>query len=185
MPNSRRSPTCKIFSNKTRRQSLRSSPSGYDPLYSEPTREEWAKLSGLLKHKRLPGRKKSGLLPAQKHVAIAASRAIRELDWVDIVAEMGCGKTAMSLATLELLPDAYPAIVLSPGHIVSKWAREIEEVVPGAKGVVVDSLADLMTLAETYQHGDKVVAVMSKERAKLGSGWESRRAEAHSPRTGD
>jgi len=63
----------------------------YQPLYSQPTQEEWNRLSGLLKHKVLPGRKKSGLLPAQKHVAIAASRSIQRQGWADIVGEMGCG----------------------------------------------------------------------------------------------
>jgi len=144
----------------------------YQPLYAKPTLEEWHKLSPLLKSKHLPGRKTSGLLPAQKHVAIAASRSVQHQGWVDIIAEMGCGKTAMSLATLELIPDAYPAIVLSPGHIVQKWAREVEEVIPGAKGVVIDSLQELVEFSRTYTPGEKVVVVLSKERAKLGSGWE-------------
>ena len=112
------------------------------------------------------------MLPAQKHVAIAASRSLQAQGWVDVIAEMGCGKTAMSLATLELLPDAYPALVICPGHIVRKWAREVEEVIPGARGVVIDSLAELIAFHEQYRPGDKVVAVLSKERAKLGSGWE-------------
>ena len=144
----------------------------YAPLYSEPTRAEWDRLAPLLKGKPLPGRKTSGLLPAQKHVAIAASRSLQSQGWADLIAEMGCGKTAMSLATLELLPDAYPALVICPGHIVRKWAREVEEVIPGARGLVIDSLAELIAFHEQYRPGDKVVAVLSKERAKLGSGWE-------------
>ncbi|MCB0157626.1 MAG: hypothetical protein KDD83_05810, partial [Caldilineaceae bacterium] len=144
----------------------------YAPLYSEPTRAEWDTLAPLLKDKPLPGRKTSGLLPAQKHVAIAASRSLKAQGWVDIIGEMGTGKTTMSLATLELLPDAYPALVICPGHIVRKWAREVEEVIPGARGVVIDSLAELIDFHEQYRPGDKVVAVLSKERAKLGSGWE-------------
>ncbi len=144
----------------------------YQPLYAKPTLAEWNKLSPLLKRKLLPGRKTSGLLPAQKHVAIAASRSVQHQGWVDMIAEMGCGKTAMSLATLELIPDAYPAIVLSPGHIVQKWAREVEEVIPGASGVVIDSLHELVEFARTYTPGEKAIVVLSKERAKLGSGWE-------------
>jgi 16S rRNA G966 N2-methylase RsmD len=144
----------------------------YEPLYAKPTLDEWNKLSKLLKSKPLPGRKTSGLLPAQKHVAIAASRSVQHQGWVDIIAEMGCGKTAMSLSTLELIPDAYPAIVLCPGHIVQKWAREVEEVIPGATGIVIDSLKELVEFERTYTPGDKVVVIISKERAKLGSGWE-------------
>ncbi len=144
----------------------------YEPLYAKPTLAEWHKLAKLLKGKSLPGRKTSGLLPAQKHVAIAASHSVQHQGWVDIIAEMGCGKTAMSLATLELMPDAYPALVLAPGHIVQKWAREIEEVIPGARGIVLDSLKALVEFERTYTPGAKVVVVISKERAKLGSGWE-------------
>ncbi|MEZ4614740.1 MAG: hypothetical protein R2867_04380, partial [Caldilineaceae bacterium] len=144
----------------------------YQPLYAKPTLEEWNKLAPLLKSKSLPGRKTAGLLPAQKHVAIAASRSVQHQGWVDIIAEMGCGKTAMSLATLELIPEAYPAVVLSPGHIVQKWAREVEEVIPNAKGIVIDSLQELVAFERTYVPGEKVVVVISKERAKLGSGWE-------------
>lgn len=145
--------------------------SQYKPLYSEPTRAEWDKLAKLLPGKYLPGRKVSGLLPAQKHVAIAASRSAHKNGWADVVGEMGTGKTTMALATLELIPNAYPAIVLCPGHIVAKWAREAEEVIPGARGVVIDSMSDLLELVRMYVPGDKVIAVISKERAKLGSGW--------------
>ena len=63
----------------------------YKPLYSEPTRQEWNKLTPLLPGKYLPGRKVSGLLPAQKHVAIAASRSAAKNGWADVVGEMGCG----------------------------------------------------------------------------------------------
>lgn len=163
----------------------------YQPMYAKPTQEEWNKLAPLLKGKSLPGRKTSGLLPAQKHVAIAASRSVQGQGWVDIIAEMGCGKTAMSLATLELISNAYPAIVLSPGHIVQKWAREVEEVIPGARGVVIDSLQALIEFERSYVSGEKVVVIISKERAKLGSGWEhatvtrQKRFRKTNPETGE
>lgn len=144
----------------------------YQPLYSQPTREEWNKLAGLFKHKPLPGRKNSGLLPAQKHVAIAVSRSVQHQGWADLVGEMGCGKTCTSLAALEVIPNAYPALVLCPGHMVQKWAREAEAVIPDCKGIVIDSLSALVTFAQTYVPGEKVVVVISKERAKLGAGWQ-------------
>jgi hypothetical protein len=144
----------------------------YKPLYSQPTREEWNKLSGLLLNKRLPGRTTGGLLPAQKHVAIAASRSVQHQGWADIIGEMGTGKTCTSLAALEVIPNAYPAIVLCPGHMVQKWAREAEEVIPGCSGIVIDSLQELVAFAQSYTPGQKVVAVISKERAKLGAGWQ-------------
>jgi hypothetical protein len=46
---------------------------------------------------------------------------------------MGLGKTTIALGVIDLL-DAYPALILCPPHLVPKWIREAEEVIPGAKG---------------------------------------------------
>jgi hypothetical protein len=63
----------------------------YRPRYSEPTAGEWAHVARFLPKKRLPGRQEAGLLPAQKHVAIAAARTAKALGWVDVIGEMGVG----------------------------------------------------------------------------------------------
>lgn len=142
----------------------------HQPLYDQPTPEEWQSLDGLLPGKRLPGRSTSGLLDAQRHVAIAASRAIRNQGHAHLVAEMGFGKSASSLATAHLL-NAWPVLILCPGHLVGKWKREVEQAIPGSQGVILDSLTDLWKLAASYRPGQKIAAVLSKERAKLGPGW--------------
>lgn len=140
------------------------------PLYDQPTPEEWQALDGLLPGKRLPGRRESGLLDAQRHVAIAASRAIRRRGHAHLVAEMSFGKSATSLAVAHLR-DAWPLLILCPGHLVGKWQREVEQAIPGSRGVILDSLSDLWKLAASYQPGQRVAAILSKERAKLGPGW--------------
>ncbi len=142
----------------------------HEPLYEKPTPEEWASVAGVARNKRLPGRKETGLLDAQKHVAIAAARGIRVHGHTNVVAEMGFGKTLTALAAVETL-NAWPAIVMCPSHLTEKWKREVEEGVPGAKGVILESVGDMDELARTYRPGEKVVAIVSKERAKLGSGW--------------
>ncbi|RIK36106.1 MAG: hypothetical protein DCC55_28345 [Chloroflexi bacterium] len=142
----------------------------YQPLYSEPTAEEWAHVSRLMRHKRLPGRSEGGLLPAQKHVAIAAVRSLKAQGWTDVIGEQGTGKTCTSLAALDLA-NAYPAIVLCPSHMTEKWAREARDVIPGVHAQVINSLTDLQAFVERYRPGDKAVAVLSKEKAKLGPGW--------------
>ncbi|HMN26688.1 MAG TPA: DUF6094 domain-containing protein [Caldilineaceae bacterium] len=143
----------------------------YAPRYAEPTPAEWAHVSALLPDKRLPGREEAGLLPAQKHVTIAAARTAKALGWVDLVGEMGTGKTAMGTATVDLL-GAYPALVLCPGHMVEKWKREVMEVVPGAHGVIVETIAQLQAVIDSYQRGEKLFVILSKEKAKLGPGWQ-------------
>lgn len=142
----------------------------YEPLYHEPTAAEWTHVSRLMRHKRLPGRSEGGLLPAQKHVAIAAVRSLKAQGWADIVGEMGTGKTCVSLAALDLA-HAYPALILCPSHMTEKWAREARAVIPGVDAQVVNNLGELQAFIARYRPGDKAVAVLSKERAKLGPGW--------------
>ncbi len=107
----------------------------YQPLYDlKPTEEELAILDRLGKQRKpLPGQAEAGLLPTQKHAAIAAARAIRSHRTANLQGEMGLGKTTIGLAVIELL-DAYPALILCPPHLVPKWIREAEEVIPGVKG---------------------------------------------------
>lgn len=145
----------------------------YQPIYHEPTVEEWQLLGTLMTQKKLPGRAIAGLLDTQKHVAAAAARSCRYQGWCDIVGEMGTGKTATSLGTIALL-NAFPSIVLCPGHMIEKWKREIEEVIPGATGVIIEDLTTLMSFVQrvSQQPTAKLIAVISKERAKLGAGWE-------------
>ncbi len=142
----------------------------HEPLYERPTPEEWASVSTVARNKRLPGRAETGLLDAQKHVALAAARGIKANGHAHIVAEMGFGKTLTALAVVESL-NAWPAIVMCPSHLTEKWKREVEEGVPGARGVILESVGDMEKLTRTYCPGEKVVAIVSKERAKLGPGW--------------
>ncbi|MEM7125008.1 MAG: DUF6094 domain-containing protein [Chloroflexota bacterium] len=150
----------------------------YQPLYEKPTDDEWRIVFQLMKSKRLPGRKEAGMLLAQKHTSIAASRVLKRLGHVTLACMMGTGKSVLSLATVELL-NAYPAIVICPTHIVSKWCKEVSDAIPGAMGVIVESITDLQELERTYQPGQKVVAVLSKERIKLGSGWKPATIQKH------
>ena len=41
-------------------------------------------------------------------------------------------KTTIALATIDLM-GAYPAIVVCPPHLVNKWRREAEDVIPGVQ----------------------------------------------------
>jgi hypothetical protein len=66
--------------------------SKHKPDYDlQSTNEEWATVSALARDMRLPGRRETGLLPAQKHVAIAAARVMRKRRCAIISGEMGFG----------------------------------------------------------------------------------------------
>ncbi len=160
--------------------------STYRPLYNfDPTTEETAILDTLgTKRKPLPGQEKAGLLPAQRHVATALSRAIQLHKVGNLQKEMGAGGTIMSIGTMELL-NAYPAIVLCPPHLVPKWIREIEETVPGAKAMEIARIGrnaddpsdvnDVRRFLQLYKNGElgrQAVAVIANTSAKYGAGWE-------------
>jgi hypothetical protein len=166
----------------------------YRPLYNlNPTEKEIAILDTLgTQRKRLPGQERAGLLPAQRHAAAAMARSIRRHGVGNMQGEMGTGKSTVGAAVTELL-DAYPALILCPPHLVPKWIREIEEVIPGAHarelrriGRNSDEIADVNDVRDfldQYQQASetakrtggakpKWVAVVAHTSAKYGAGWQ-------------
>jgi hypothetical protein len=156
----------------------------YQPLYDlKPTHEELMVLERLGKNRTaLPGQSEPGLLPTQKHSAISVARAIRKHGNSNLQGEMGLGKTTIALAVIDLL-DAYPAFVLCPPHLVPKWIREAEEVIPGvharelrrigqSSGVEVNDVKAFLDDYDSGKLGDKAIAVVASTSAKMGSGWQ-------------
>jgi len=145
----------------------------YAPLYTKPEQKMWHKLDGLMHAKKLPGRAETGMLSTQKHIALAAAKCLKRLGWVDAICEMGFGKSVVSLATVHLL-DLFPAIVHCPGHITEKWAQEVRDTFGEAvEPYIINSISDLQKMQSDIEAdpGLKAVAILSKEKAKLGSGW--------------
>ena len=160
--------------------------STYRPLYNfDPTETENRILDALGRQRKpLPGQEKAGILPVQRHVAIATARALRAHRVANIMGEQGVGKTTIGAATLELM-DSYPALVLCPPHLVPKWMREIEETIPGARAMELRRIGrnaddpgdvnDVRRFLELYTEGKlgtKPVAVLAHTSAKYGAGWE-------------
>ncbi|PKK88334.1 MAG: hypothetical protein CVV64_19300 [Candidatus Wallbacteria bacterium HGW-Wallbacteria-1] len=166
----------------------------YKPLYNlDPTQKEATVLDALgTRRKLLPGQELAGLLPAQRHAAAALARSIRKNGVANCQAEMGTGKTTISTGVLELL-DAYPAIVLCPPHLVPKWIREIEEVIPGAHARELRRIGrnsdevydanDVRDFLDQYQLASEMaqrtggakpkwVAIVAHTSAKFGAGWQ-------------
>ncbi len=166
----------------------------YKPLYNlDPTSKEIAILDTIgTQRKPLPGQERAGLLPAQRHAAAALARSIRKNGVANCQAEMGSGKTSIGSAVIELL-ESYPALVLCPPHLVPKWIREIEEVIPGAHARELRRIGrnsdeafdvnDVGNFLEQFHQanetairtgGDKPrwVAVVAHTSAKFGTGWQ-------------
>lgn len=75
------------------------------------------------------------LFPQQKDISVAAAKSMQAKGYAIISGQMGVGKTTIGVAACQYDAGGKPCrvIVTCPGHLVEKWAREIETVVPGAK----------------------------------------------------
>lgn len=111
-----------------------------------------------------PGGRKA--LGAQALAATALARALREQGRGFLVGEMSTGKTKMALDALLAFDAKGRFLVLCPPHLVEKWAREAQ--LEGFEAVILESPAAVRGLS-----GRKgpLVAILSRERAKLGPGW--------------
>jgi hypothetical protein len=143
----------------------------FKPYGDTVTPAEERVLDRLSLDKQLPGVVKRGLLPRQREDAVALTRAIGRYGVGHLVAEMGFGKTRVSLAAVELM-DAYPALVICPPHLVDKWVREAHGAVPGTEAHVVESITELEDLRARYTPGQKLIVVISRSKIKLGPGWQ-------------
>ncbi len=142
----------------------------FEPVYTgNPDPALWRKLAAVMPYKKLPGRDAAGLLDEQKHIVLACYESIKRHKVANMVAQMGSGKTVMGLGLFHLVGNK--AIVICPSHLVEKWQREVEEALPHAKAIIIESVGDAQAIMDNYKPGDVVVAILSKERAKLGPGW--------------
>ncbi len=135
-------------------------------------------LNRLSKHRYLPGRKDTGLFAAQKHVAVAIWKRLQNESSAICVGEPGVGKTTIATAVSELMRqcegDLRPTLVLCPPHLVAKWCREIQQIVPMAFAMPLYRLSDVTQFVRQVKQlspGTPAFAVLSREMAKLGSGW--------------
>jgi hypothetical protein len=135
-------------------------------------------LNRLSKHRHVPGRKETGLFPAQMHVAVALWKRLKQANSAICVGEPGIGKTTIATAVSELLRecdgDHRPTLVLSPPHLVPKWVREIQQIAPMAFAMPLNRLSDVNQFFRQLKRlapGTPAYAVLSREMAKLGSGW--------------
>ena len=88
-----------------------------------------------------------------------------------VVGEMGTGKTFIATAAAHLA-GFRRVLVLCPPHLTRKWKREVEETLPLARAVIVESITDLEKLRYSIGSGP-LFAVMSRERAKLSYRWQA------------
>lgn len=62
------------------------------------------------------------------------------------------------------------SIIMCPGHLVVKWKREVERLVPNAKGYIVENISELKALESKIKDKYKkehAFIILSKENAKF------------------
>ena len=135
------------------------------------TPEETAHIRRLSPRPRPGDDEEEGLYDNQVESAIAALRALEEYNVAHLIAEMGYGKTTVAAAVIDTA-SYYPAYTMCPPHMVNKWVRELQGVIPDVKPVIVNDLGELLAVIKHYQPGDKLVVVASWSTTSQGPGWE-------------
>lgn len=121
---------------------------------------------------------KRKLFPAQAHVATGLAKKLKDLNAVLNCGEMGTGKTSIGAAVPYILTKGKPyrALVMCPGHLVEKWAREIHEIVPGATATIIHDWRQLVNMYQDMPRKPQQIEyhIISKDRAKLSYFVETR-----------
>lgn len=130
--------------------------------------------------------------PHQANVIQGATNHLMKHPFILDVCGMGTGKTMMSIYTVEnyfvtkwlrrnpkkTLRDAYMSpnninyrvIITCPGHILEKWKKEIEEVIPYAKVHILRTFKQVTRIKQRgYKRHGKEFYILSKDFMKLDS----------------
>ena len=138
----------------------------FKPLHNPLVKDQWDNEAELkldqLKRKLFPAQT-SAVLSLAKGFFTAQKRGLI------LVAEMGSGKSAMAIGVAHLIPKRnYRVMVMCPPHLVRKWIREIEAVLPQCRVVNLNGkgLKDLEALRYAEKPTCPEFYVIGRERAK-------------------
>lgn len=109
---------------------------------------------------------------AQRNVIGAVNRALDKDRSAIIVGECGSGKSALSLGSIYANSKSknYCTLIMAPGHLVEKWKRETERLIPGARVEILSDFSDLMRLEPVIKDRSRnypLYLVISKDTAKI------------------
>jgi len=110
---------------------------------------------------------------AQADSIQAAVETLRRRDSVMCIGEMGVGKTLIGAAVPYIMENGHPptVLVMCPGHLTRKWAREVTQTIPGAQATILKRLSDVQAIDPREAHHGLRYYIVSKERAKLSYAW--------------
>jgi len=110
---------------------------------------------------------------AQADSIQAAVETLRKQDSVMCIGEMGVGKTLIGAAIPYIMENGHSprVLVMCPGHLTRKWAREVTQTIPRAQATILSRLSDVQAIDPQQQHVGLRFYIVSKERAKLSYAW--------------
>lgn len=114
------------------------------------------------------------LYEAQRQAVMAMLKVLAENGNVVVLGEVGSGKSACAIVAAATLAASvlarggtYRALVFCPPHLLKSWRDQVAAVMPSARVVVLEDVADVDALAADPTPG-LTFAVLSRETAKLG-----------------
>jgi SNF2 family DNA or RNA helicase len=130
------------------------------PLF-DPARDPWDARLGTFG--RPPFR-------AQGDAIMGIVRTLRRQNFALLVGECGVGKTLMGTGVpYVLFGNRYRVLIMCPGHLLEKWAREIVETVPDSTVRIIWKLSDLLPFKnEKAKPKGREYFIVARDRAKLG-----------------
>ena len=97
-----------------------------------------------------------------------------------VLGEIGVGKSSVACATAKAI-GAHKTLILCPPHLLDSWRDQCKAVIPEFRTVVISEIKDVDAIAReafptegllaTHKPNAPIVAILSREAAKLGHAW--------------
>lgn len=110
---------------------------------------------------------------AQKATIQAAVNNLEKNNVTFVISEMGTGKTLMGSGIAyahHKKKTGMTNVVMCPSHLVEKWKREVERLVPNAKAYIVTNIKELIEIERKVKgkyKSEHTFVILSKETAKF------------------
>lgn len=114
---------------------------------------------------------KRRLFRAQADVVQGVCEIWKDSNWAMVVGEMGVGKGLIgpttAFAHAHSKGEPYRSLVVCPGHLVGKWKREIESIIPNAKVQILRDWEQLLSIDPKKRPEVPEYIILSRSRMKL------------------
>lgn len=113
------------------------------------------------------------LYGAQKATIQASVNNLNKNNVTFLIGEMGVGKTALGAGIAYAHYEKKTGmtnIVMCPSHLIEKWKREIEKLVPNSKAYIIENIEDLIKIERKIKSkykSEHTFLIISKEAAKF------------------